>query len=155
MIVRKAEVKDIFIVRQLVLSLGHFFLRGPSSKDGRAITVPLPDAFVASLAPEEFETRFNDREYLNLVCEDNGEILGYGALRADSHLLHLFVAESHQGRGVSRLLWQQLRSSASAQVTVNSSLYAVPVYKKLGFVVKGDIAEKSGIWFQLMECTAD
>lgn len=155
MIIRKAELNDVFAVRQLVLSLAHVFLQGPESKDGIAVPAPLPDAFMASLAIEEFEARFNDHQYLNLVCEENDEISGYGALRANSHLFHLFVAETHQGKGISRLLWHQLKTSVPGQITVNSSLYAVPVYRKLGFVAMGGIAEKNGIWFQLMEYAAD
>jgi predicted GNAT family N-acyltransferase len=41
--------------------------------------------------------------------------------------------------------------SDSSHFVVRSSIHAVPVYEKFGFVIKGPVSVKDGIAFQPME----
>ena len=76
--------------------------------------------------------------------------MGIIATRDRTHVFHLFVARSHQGRGIARELWRRARERARAAsrdevFSVNSSLIAEPVYRRFGFErVSGPIRE-SGI----------
>lgn len=71
-----------------------------------------------------------------LVADHEGNIVG--VLRGSPGRLHsLFVAASHQGRGIGRRLVQQFEEAClqegSTKITLASSLYAVPFYLALGY----------------------
>lgn len=81
------------------------------------------------------------------------ELIGIIATRNEgSHLALFFVKGSYQGKGIGRMLWNTvLEDTASDTVTVLSSLYAVPIYKRLGFASTGGIQEDDGIKYIPME----
>ena len=90
--------------------------------------------------------------YTYTVAEDDGDILGFIGIRDRSHLFHLFVSKDHQGKGISRRLWNNALRVASEQsdalaFTVNSSLNAVPVYRRFGFAETAPVVEKHGVAF--------
>lgn len=85
-----------------------------------------------------------------LLGELDGELVGVVAMRDNSHLYHLFVASHCQGRGYAAKLFAKakarcLQRSDTKIFTVNASLYAVPVYQRLGFTAVGDQRENYGI----------
>jgi GNAT superfamily N-acetyltransferase len=99
-----------------------------------------------------------EREYLAsercryLLAYSGSQLVGFIAIRDGSHLFHLFVERSHQGRGIARRLWERALRELCAPdsdggFTVNSSLSAVPVYQAFGFVPAGSIQSKHGISF--------
>jgi hypothetical protein len=56
------------------------------------------------------------------------------------------------GRGIARALWEHGKSrSGSATFLVNSSLPAVPVYQRFGFVAKDGPQSANGLTFVPME----
>lgn len=86
-----------------------------------------------------------------LLVEEEGRILGMLELKGTDHIAMLFVED--RGRGLGRALveraLQLCREAAEGpeQVTVHASLYAVPIYRKLGFEAKGPERTKNGITF--------
>lgn len=101
-------------------------------------TLPGSEALLESMAFAAVAARLSAPDYLHLVACHDGRLQGYIALRDGSHLYHLFVDPLFQQHGVARLLWQALlNASGATRVTVNSSLLAVPVYQRFGFVVDG------------------
>ncbi len=60
-----------------------------------------------------------------------------GVIAAQNELSHIclfFVDEPFQRQGIGRKLWEQVLSSSRAvRITVNSSPYAVEIYRRLGF----------------------
>ena len=65
---------------------------------------------------------------------------------------HLFVRADSHGRGLARALWEHAKSrSDSTTFVVNSSLPAVAVYQRFGFVVKDGPQAASGLTFVPME----
>ncbi len=77
------------------------------------------------------------------------------ALRDNQHLFHLFVAPTYHGTGLARRLWEVVRNAAVAKgnpgdFTVNSSLNAVVVYSKFGFIPTSEVKQMHGISFQPM-----
>ena len=64
-----------------------------------------------------------------------GELVGVLAMRKPQHISLFFVKEVWHRQGVGRLLFDAMRRDYADQVfTVNSSSYAVEVYRHLGFV---------------------
>ena len=79
-------------------------------------------------------------------------MIGVVATRDDRHLYHLFVAESHQRRGVARSLWELARracvqAGSEGPFTVNSSQFAVEVYERLGFRATSGAMEMNEVVF--------
>ena len=67
---------------------------------------------------------------------DNRELKGVIATNKNRrHICCFFVKARYHRQGIGRKLWEYLLANSSSEViTVNSSPYAVPVYRKLGFV---------------------
>ena len=86
--------------------------------------------------------------YLVALAEDR--LVGVLGVRENRHVLHLFVAESHQRQGIARRLWEQTKAELLAVETevdlfVRSSVYAVPVYLQFGFEVSGPRVDDPGV----------
>jgi GNAT superfamily N-acetyltransferase len=93
--------------------------------------------------PEGTETRLTG-------CMDGDVLVGVIAVRPPCHLTLLFVDKAYHRRGVARLLWEATLADESFvgghdAVTVSSSLYAVEVYKRFGFVPAGREKNHNGI----------
>ena len=92
------------------------------------------------------------------MAEDGAALAGFVAVRADSHLFHLFVDKRWHGQGLARRLWEVARAAAVArggpgEFTVNASNYAVPVYESFGFVRTAPTQCVKGLYFNPMRYT--
>ena len=146
MIIRRACTEDVKKIATLVMSLSHYYL--PKQE----LAKELPSWFLSSLTEDEFLYRIKQGDSSNFVYIIGNEIVGYISMKENSHLYHLFVSESHQRKGIANTLWQHVLGQNNAEkYTLRSSLYAVPVYKKWGFVETDSVREKDGIKFQSME----
>ena len=87
-------------------------------------------AFRASLDDEERTRR------LDFYGAFDGEkLVGVLCMRAPQHIGGFFVDAAYHRRGIGRRLFKAMRQDYETQVfTVNSSPYAVEVYRRLGFV---------------------
>ena len=87
------------------------------------------------------------------VAEMGNELVGMLDMRDGSHIALFFVEPGHTRRGVGgRLLEHAIDKCREVDahlpaVTVNSSPWAVPVYRRLGFEAMDDEREHSGIRF--------
>jgi len=110
------------------------------------------EQYLISVSESAEREYLSSPRYLYLVAELEGRVVGFIAMRDRTHLFHLFVAAEHQGRGIARALWERareqiLRDGGGAVFTVNSSLSAVPVYKRFGFRPAGAEIQAHGIAF--------
>lgn len=76
------------------------------------------------------------------VAEVGDTVVGVIATRDDCHVHHLFVATRHQRKGIARALWRRAladcrRRARPSRITVNASAFAVPAYRRMGFVATG------------------
>ena len=74
-----------------------------------------------------------------IVAEDNGRILGYAVLNADTGEVDgLFVEPARHGCGIGAMLMTAIESAARAagceRLFLSASLNAVPFYRRAGFV---------------------
>jgi GNAT superfamily N-acetyltransferase len=143
MMIRPALSTDAAAITQLIRSLLADIYAHPTGIGA--------EAFLSSISEAAIAERITNSSYQFWVIEHNGELIGEVAIRDKSHLLHLYVAQAHQGQGLARKLWQQactqLRNAVDGPITVNSSRKAVPVYQHFGFAIAGDAIETNGIVF--------
>ncbi len=87
---------------------------------------------------------------LAVVCS---EIIGMIEMRSLNHVSLLFVNKAYQRRGIAATLMQKAVDYAVEMddsirfFDVNSSLYAVEIYRRLGFKEVDDVKELKGIRF--------
>ena len=75
--------------------------------------------------------------YLGAFIYD--KLAGVIAFKNWTHLYNLFVSDEFQDKGIARKLWDtSMGQLKEFEVTVFSSSYALPVYKKLGFLMNGN-----------------
>jgi GNAT superfamily N-acetyltransferase len=79
-------------------------------------------------------------------------IAGVLAIEDKSSIKYFFVDPEHQKMGIGKLLWQFAKNSGEfgARLKVRSSLFAVPVYKRLGFEAVGPPSCFNGLHYQSM-----
>ena len=143
MTIRVATKNDVADIRRLVVSLAHYYLMDKQNA--------LPDWFESTLTAIDFDRRIESPEYSTFEYELEAAIVSHIENKAGNHLYHLFVSEQQQGKRVARTLWQHAKSACISNIyTLWSSLYAIPVYKRFGFIESDVISEKDGIYFQPM-----
>lgn len=108
--------------------------------------------FLGYTEPEALARRAQDNHFV-LVAVTEDEIVGMIEVRNHDHVSLLFVDARVHRRGIGRELLQRaldicLDSKPDLQqIDVNSSLYAVPVYERLGFRPVGPERVRNGIRF--------
>jgi GNAT superfamily N-acetyltransferase len=145
--IRPATVADAARISALIRSLSTPFFASP---DGEG-TAP----FLDSIGEPAIRSYVSAPNFRYLVAESARQLAGVAAMRDGCHLYHLFVAPAFQGQGLARVLWQRIRTGAASagnegRFTVNSSLAAVEVYRRFGFVPDGPAVVKHGVAFQPM-----
>ena len=145
-LIRTAIQADALAVSELIAGLSEYFASGPVSQ--------ISQEFWDSISVEAVTERIISPDFICFVAEDIHGLSGFVAFRSPSHLLHLFVASRVQSQGLGKLLWQKaLDQSASSKITVNSSVFAVPFYQRLGFVRVGLDKSEGGISYSPMVFT--
>lgn len=73
-----------------------------------------------------------------MVAESKNGIVGMIDIKDNNHICLFFIAKEFHGRGIGRELLEQATAECirnnNQEIEVNSSLFAVQIYKKLGFV---------------------
>lgn len=82
-------------------------------------------------------------------------LVAMGATRnGGRHISLLFVDPAYHGRGIGRQLVKTMRRKCpESLITVNSSPYAVEIYKKMGFTATDNELVKDGIRYTPMQCS--
>lgn len=86
-----------------------------------------------------------------LLAEEDGQILGMLELKGHDHIAMLFVDDRERGLGralVERALQLCREGTEDLEtVSVHASLYAVPIYRKLGFEAQGPEQTENGMTY--------
>jgi GNAT superfamily N-acetyltransferase len=88
---------------------------------------------------------------------DGTKIVGVIAIRPPLHISLLFVDKAYQRKGIARKLFETVIGDRviigeHTSITVNSSPYAVEIYRRLGFVTTDAEQTKNGLRFTPMIC---
>jgi GNAT superfamily N-acetyltransferase len=146
--IRLATLNDATAISQLVYSLSSKYIVSDLSETGAR-------KLLSSMEPSAIASYLSS-EYRYHIAEHEGGIVGVVATRDNKHLYHLFVAESHQRRGLARALWRVAWEACVAtgnpgEFTANSSRYALPFYEKLGFIQAGPEENREGVVYTPMK----
>ena len=111
---------------------------------------PAPEHLLAQLTPQAIAGYIASDDSIYLVALAGETLAGVLHVKENRHLSSLFVAEPWQGRGISRALWERakadlLESRVRSEISVNSSVYAVPVYERFGFEACGPRVDAIGL----------
>lgn len=123
------------------------------------------EEFLAYIHPTSIRSRRDarSRPHFQVIAVDaaDGAVLGIAEIRSLEHLSMLFVHPEHHRRGIAiallrRVLQQvEIHNPRQPQITVYSSLYAVPIYERLGFDQTGPATTTRGIAHVPMELHRD
>ena len=119
--------------------------------------------FMEYEAPDYIEEGIDTFKNFLSDKEQTDKLEMYGAFEGDiivgviasrnnaTHISLFFVDGSHHRKGIGKLLFETLLNhTESEQITVNSSPFAVDIYKRLGFVSTNDEQTTNGIRFTPM-----
>lgn len=112
--------------------------------------------FKEFINPQRLANDIKNNGFIIYCCFEGSVLVGALALRNLKHISLLFVKKSHHNRGIAKELvriiigYIQTVNPYEYEITVNSSPYAVEVYKKLGFTATDTMQEKDGIIYMPM-----
>jgi N-acetylglutamate synthase-like GNAT family acetyltransferase len=140
--IRQANLKDVNQISELISNLSLKYIAPDCTSEGLNL-------LIRSMKPEMI-TQYMSTNCLYHVVEDNNQIAGVIAIRDNSHLFHMFVADKFQGKGLAKMLWHHakdlcLLNGNTGTFTVNSALNAKSVYLKLGFKPISGVRTHKGI----------
>jgi GNAT superfamily N-acetyltransferase len=105
--------------------------------------------WLANKRPANFERWIASEEHIALVAEIDGAVVGFGLLTLQGKIALLYVAPNARFRGVSKSLLASLEKEAIAvgirEVSLESSLTALPFYSRCGYTASGPPAAGFGI----------
>lgn len=131
---------DLHAITALVLAVARTDIFPGLSEEGQA-------TFLNRVLPD-IETCFVSSNFFAIKTCQASKLLGFAALRDGNYLTHLFVDKSVQGAGLGKaLLRSVLCKSSSGEVSLRSSVNAVPFYERQGFYATGPEAQVNGIRF--------
>ncbi|TJY55174.1 GNAT family N-acetyltransferase [Sinimarinibacterium sp. CAU 1509] len=147
---RPATEADAPEISALILGLADFFVDANDRADATA--------FFDSLSPSALRTFIADPTIDAWIARAGDVLLGVASMKDRRHLYHLFISPEAHGQGIATQLWMRLKARALEQghrgaFTVNSSMYAVPVYQRFGFVTTSPPQTRHGVRYQPMQLT--
>jgi len=97
---------------------------------------PCPEWYKESLQPSQIAGLLRSEQMGWLVANQEQKLAGVLAISDKSQVKYFFVHPAYQKLGIGKQLWNfALRSGAlEYPLTVRSSLFAVAVYERLGFI---------------------
>ena len=101
---------------------------------------------------QAIETLIASERMVFLLAMSDQRIAGVLAIEDKLSIKYFFVDPEHQKMGIGKLLWQFAKNSGEfgATLKVRSSLFAVPIYQRLGFESIGPPSSFNGLHFQSM-----
>jgi GNAT superfamily N-acetyltransferase len=146
--IRKATPDDSGQISKLLCELTAKFIAKEFSAYGRQL---LLDAMKPDVIAKNIQSGYRYH-----IAEIDGQLVGVVAVRDNSHLFHFFVAEQYQRQGIAKQLWNTAmrvcdEEGNPGEYTVNSSRYALDVYKALGFVTDAAVQQKNGVVYYPMK----
>ena len=142
--IRHASVTDAFGISKLIASTSEICCFNEAA--------PCPDWYLISLQTQAIETLIASERMVFLLAMPDQRIAGVLAIEDKLSIKYFFVDPEHQKMGIGKLLWQFAKNSGEfgATLKVRSSLFAVPIYQRLGFECIGPPSSFNGLHFQSM-----
>jgi len=150
MYIRQLTEQEIPVALKLVWEVFLEFEAPEYSEEG-------VETFREFIEPTSIIDKVTLGELLFIGClDDEEQIVGVLAIRAFHHICLLFVLKKYHRQGIARTLFETAKKLCiernTGKITVNSSPYAVEIYRKLGFIVAGTELQQNGIRYTPMYC---
>ncbi len=142
--IRPALESDADALSAVLHSLSAYYLA--SSDDAHAAR------YFAETSPARMREAIAAPDIEVFVAEVGGEFAGFVSTRGGRRVLQFFVERRFQGRRVGHALWTHALAAIAARgavpdITVDASVFAVPVYGRFGFEIVGERTTERGITF--------
>lgn len=137
--IKKMDIEQLPEVVELVRRVFDEFQAPEFSAQG------VREFYERTIAPELMRARIGAGLLEIWCCMDGSKPVGMIGRRPPAHVALLFVDPKHHRKGIARALFEAAFDGSAHEVTVNSSLYAVRVYEKLGFEAIGGEETMNGI----------
>lgn len=113
---------------------------------------PCPEWYLQSIKVEEIAKLIQDDYTDWIVVTQERALAGVLAIASKSHVKYFFVHPRFQRYGIGKSLWYFAEQAGLLQpsLTVRSSLFAVPVYERLGFLATNAVEQFKGMKYQTM-----
>lgn len=115
------------------------------------------NSFREFIKPQRLANEISNNRIKVYCCYDKDDLVGILAVQDITHISLLFVKKSHHRRGIAKELLKRaikdikIKNPNVEILTVNSSPYAVEIYRRLGFNPTDNMQEKDGIVFMPMK----
>ncbi len=107
--------------------------------------------FLDYIEPANISKRRSEGNHLALTAKIDKQIIGIIEIRDWNHICLLFVDKKYHKSGIAKRLFREsmnlCEENGSKELDVNSSLFAVPIYERMGFVQADSEQIKNGIRF--------
>lgn len=104
---------------------------------------------------EEFCRFIRNRGFISQIryfgAFDGERMAGVIAIRGGCHIALFFVKGEYHRRGIDRRLFERAKKECGEKITVNSSTYALKIYRRLGFKETDGEQSVNGLRFTPME----
>lgn len=145
--IRQFQPQDAQSLEPLIRQTFDRYIKNELSPEGQSVFFDM----VARVVGNHY------RDYMTFTALDDETPVGMLSLRQQTHICLFFCDKNQMNRGIGRALLnyaQQVlldKLHRDITLTVNSSLFAVNIYQRLGFASKGGVERINGISFQAME----
>jgi len=142
--IRHAVVTDASDISKLIVSTSETCCFSEAA--------PCPDWYLDSIQTQAIETLIASYRMVFLLAVNDQAIAGVLAIESKSSIKYFFVYPDQQKIGIGQVLWQFAMNIGAFGETlkVRSSLFAVPVYERLGFEAVGPASCFNGLHYQSM-----
>lgn len=110
---------------------------------------------------DEIKKAVESGRFLIICCWDSENLVGIISMRDNRHINFLFVKKQYHRRGIAKELYKRALMKCEeinpgiSEITVNSSPYAVDIYRRLGFTAVGEQTTRDGITYTPMKMPLD
>ncbi len=153
--IKKIDNSDLEAAVELANQVFHEFIADGYSAEGRQTFTDYLDYKLAEMA-EDLAT--GHKKLWGFY--ENNQLIGVIGTRDRFHISLMFVDKNHHHQGIARALFDTVLADLKSQqpgkpfvMTVNSSPYAVAVYRRFGFVDTAEEQVNKGIRFVPMKLT--
>ena len=143
---RKLDKKEFCEVSELVWNVFSEF-EAPEYSDEGILN------FKEFINPNKLYENSENRFMSFWGCFDKQKLVGIIASRESCHISLLFVKKEYHNKGIARKLFNKLKTeivknnSQTEFITVNSSPFAVKIYKRFGFIATDKELIQDGLCF--------
>jgi predicted GNAT family N-acyltransferase len=142
---REAQPQEVQAITELVLRVFDKYVGCGYSEEGRAV-------FRIYCDPSAMATRLRQGNSFCQVAVLKQKIIGMIEVRDGNHIALLFVDDRYHKNGIAKnLINVALKKAKATDIEVNSSPFAVNIYKRMGFEQLDEELEKDGIRFVPMK----